>query len=111
MQLPVDPGGNRIQLAPAKIALAVTVDTSISSSTEITLNTATRFIRVYAKTQDVYLKWGTADATTSSFDEVIPANQIVDLVVPIENATTKALYTAINLIEAAASASVIVIEK
>lgn len=110
-RIPQHGSGQVIQLTPNSTALAVTVDATVSSSTEITLNAATTFIRVYAKTQDVFLKWGTADATTSSFDEVIPAGQIVDLVVPFETPATKTKYTAINLIERDASASVVVIEK
>lgn len=99
-----------MQLGPAKAALAVTVDATISASTEITLNASTTFLRIYAKTQDVYFKWGTADVTASNFDEVLPAGQIVDLVVPIDS-STGVKYTAINLIERDATASIIVIEK
>ncbi len=97
------------KLTPNKAALARTVDATISTSTEITLNAATTFLRIYAIDKDVYLKWGTADVTASNFDEIIPANQIVDLYVPIESGTT--LYTAINLIERAATGGIIVIEK
>lgn len=92
------------QLTPASVALARTVDATISASTEITLNAATKFIRVYALTQDVYLKWGTADVDATNFDEVIPANQVCDFFVPTA-------ITAINLIERTATAGVIVIEK
>lgn len=107
--LPIDENRHALQLAPAKPALARTVDASISASTEVTLNADTTFLRVYASTQDVYLKWGTDDVTASNFDEVIPAGQIVDLVVPTDS--TGAKYTAVNVIERAASASVIIIEK
>ncbi len=107
--LPREAGGQIIQLTPSRAALARTVDATISASTEITLNTSTRIIRVYAISQDVYLKWGTDDVTASNFDEVIPAGQIVDLVIPAETVST--LYTAINLIERTATAGVIVIEK
>jgi hypothetical protein len=107
-ELPQTGQGKTIQLTPALPALARTVDTSISSTTEITLNASTSIIRVYAKDKDVYLKWGTADVTASNFDEVIPANQMCDFVVPFNGASR---YTAINLLESAASASVIVIEK
>lgn len=96
-------GETAIQLSPAKTALSRTVDATISTSTEITLNTATRFVRVYAKAQDVYLKWGTTDVDANNFDHVIPAGQIVDLIVPTGT-------TAINLIERDASASIVVIE-
>lgn len=106
--MPNDKNNKAMQLSPDKIALARTIDATISSSTEITLNAATTFIRVYAIDKDVYLKWGTADVTASNFDHVIPAGQIVDLVVPLASAST--LYTAINLIERAATATVIVIE-
>jgi len=93
-----------IKSTPDVVALARTVDSSISSSTEITLNKATTYIRVYAKTQDVYLKWGTDDVTAANFDEVIPAGKILDFLVPNGQ-------TAINLIERDASGSVICIEK
>jgi len=91
-------------IPPDVKALARTVDSTISSSTEITLQKATRFIRAYAVAKDVYLKWGTADVTAANFDEVIPAGQIVDLLVPDGE-------TAINLIEREATATIIVIEK
>lgn len=116
--LPRDGNKNAIPLTPARIALARTVDATISTTTEITLNTATTMIRCYAMTQDVYLKWGTADVTASNFDEVLPAGQIVDLVVPVDETTTltapgvaRTLYTAINVIERTATAGIIVIEK
>lgn len=89
---------------PDVTALARTVDATISSTTEITLQPATTYLRVYAIAKDVYLKWGTADVTASNFDEVIPAGQIVDLIVPEKQ-------TAINVIEREAGATVIVIEK
>lgn len=89
---------------PDVVALARTVDNTISSSTEIVLNPATTYIRVYAIAKDVYLKWGADDVTASNFDEVIPAGQVFDFLVP-EN------IAAINLIEREAGATVIVIEK
>ncbi|MFA5395229.1 MAG: hypothetical protein WC346_04345 [Methanogenium sp.] len=89
---------------PDAVALARTVDSSISSSTEITLNKATSYIRVYAIAKDVYLKWGTDDVTDSNFDEVIPAGQVFDFLVPDGE-------TAINVIQREATASVIIIEK
>lgn len=89
---------------PDAVALAQTVSNSINTSTEIVLNPATTYIRVYAIAKDVYLKWGTDNVTSSNFDEVIPAGQVFDFLVP-EN------ITAINLIEREAGATVIVIEK
>jgi hypothetical protein len=96
--------GFPLQLTPEVVALARTVDASISGSTEITLNEATTIIRVYAIAQDVYLKWGADDVTASNFDEVIPAGQICDFLVPDNT-------TALNLIERVSGATVIVIEK
>lgn len=90
--------------SPDVAALARTVDATISASTEITLNKATKFVQVYAITKDVYLKWGTADVTASNFDEVIPAGQVKNYLVPNQT-------TALNVIEREASATVIVIEK
>lgn len=104
MDLYVDKNGKAVQLTPSYPALARTIDATISSSTEITLNVKTTFIRVYAVDKDVYLKYGTDDVTASNFDEVIPANQVCDFVIPKGT-------TAINLIERAATATVIVIEK
>ncbi len=89
---------------PDVVALEQTVDSSLSTSSEIELNAATTMLRVYAITKDVYLKWGTNDATAANFDEVIPAAQVLDFKVPNGQ-------TAINLIEREASATVIVIEK
>ena len=98
--LPKDASAQVMQITPAVVALARTVDASISS---------TNLLRVYAITQDVYLKWGTDDVTASNFDEVIPAGQMVDLAVPRQSSGL--LYTAVNLIERTASATAIVIEK
>lgn len=99
-----------MQLTPSVIALARTVDATISGSTEITLNASTSMIRVYAIDKDVYMKWGTTDVASDNFDEVIPANQICDFVVPQQSGTTS-LYTAVNFIERAATGGIIVIEK
>jgi hypothetical protein len=99
-------------LAPARVALASTVDASVSGSTEITLNAATTFIRVYAKSQDVYMKWGTTDVTASNSDAIIPAGQIVDFVLPVNQGALPlgTLYTAVNFIEETAGAKLTVYE-
>ena len=91
-------------ITPDVVALARTVDSSLSVSSEIVLDKQTTMLRVYAITKDVYLKWGIANATAANFDEVIPAGQVLDFKVPNGQ-------TAINLIERAASATAIVIEK
>ena len=102
ISLPLDSNRNPIQILPATIALATTYNTTISASTEVTLNSATTLITVTALTQAILMKWGTADVTTSNFDQIIPANTSMAFVVPIQSGTT--LYTAVNFIEQAASA-------
>ncbi len=102
--LPVSANGVTLQLTPAVTARKVTVNSSLSSSVEIVLASFVSLIRVYATNQDVFLKWGADNATTSSFDEVIPAGGLLDFVVPKGT-------TALNLIERTAGAAVVVIEK
>jgi hypothetical protein len=95
---------NPLQLSFAKAALAVTNDTSISSSTQITLNENTSLIEVTAIDGNVFLKYGTDNATSSAFDEFIIAGATRHYVIPSG-------VTAINLIDNGDSAKVIVIEK
>lgn len=91
------------------VAVARNVDTSISGSTEFTLDTSTRLLRCIGIAQDTYLKWGTDDVTASNFDQVIPAGQIVDL--PIPNQTDSGdKFTAYNVIERVSGAGFIGIE-
>lgn len=108
--LPRDDDRIAMQLTPSVIALSRTVNSSISSSSSITLNVATSFLRIYAITQDVYFKWGGTAVTSSNFDEVIPAGQIVDLQVPVDT-TTSLPFAAIKFIERTSAATIIVIEK
>ena len=98
-----------MQVTPRGTALARTVNSSLSTSQEIVLQTATVFLRVYALSQDVYLRWGIEDVNANTFDEVIPAGQVVDLMVPFDKDGVK--FTHVNLIERTTSATVIVIEK
>lgn len=93
-----------LQLTPEVPALARTVNATISASAEIVLNPATTYIRVYAVAKDIYLKWGVDNVTAANFDEVIPAGQVFDFLVP-EN------VTALNIIEREAGATAIIIEK
>lgn len=94
----------KVVSTPDVVTLARTVNATISATTEITLNVATTYLRVYAIAKDVYLKWGTADVTASNFDEVIPAGQVLDFLVPDG-------ITAINVIEREAGGTILVIEK
>lgn len=99
-----------IQLTPSTIALGRVVISSLSASTTRDFTANTSIVRLYATSQDVYLKWGATAVTNANFDEVIPAGQIVDLVVPVD-ASTGLLFVTMRLIERAASAALVVIEK
>jgi hypothetical protein len=104
--LPRDGHKNGVQLVPAIVPFATTKDTSISTSTEITLNANTGIIEVQAIDDNVYLRYGTDDVTTVSngFHEFIPAGATRHYALP------KGI-TAINLIDDGNGATVIVIEK
>lgn len=106
--LPKDGNRQTAQLPPSITALSRTVNATISASTEITFDTGTTFIRVYAVDQDIYMKWGTDDVTSSNFDEVIPANKICDFFIPQQSNLT--LYTAANFIERTPTATLILTE-
>lgn len=99
---------NRIPLQGSVVAplttLATTYDATISSSTEITLNASTTLIEVSAIDKTILMKWGTADVTTSNFDEVISLNTTRVFAVPSGT-------TAVNFIEQAATAILAVVEK
>ena len=49
--IPIEGNQNPVQLSPASIALARTLDTTISSSTQVDFNAASTFIRVFAGRQ------------------------------------------------------------
>ena len=102
--LPIDDNRNAVQITPAVVALEENYDATISTSTEITLNTATTLIEVCAIDKAILLKWGTSDASTSDFDEVIPANTVRHFYIPKDIA-------AVNFIEQAATAILVVVEK
>lgn len=108
-QAPTYEDGQIMQITPRGVALARSVNGSLSTSQEITLQTNTKFLRCYALSQDVYLRWGIENCNANTFDEVIPAGQVVDLVVPDDEFGTK--FTAVNVIERTSSATIIVIEK
>ena len=108
--IPTDSNRNAVQITPARVALDETYDTTVSTSTELTLNTKTTLIEVVAISLGIFMKWGTGDASSSDFDEFIPAGALRHFYVPVDS-STKTLFTAVNFIEQAASATLIVIEK
>lgn len=101
--LPSDQQGDMIPLTTPTSALAVTYDTSISSATDITLNTNTALIEVTAINNGVFLRYAST-ASSSAFDEFILADSTRHFVVP-------AGVTVISIIEETASAKAVVIEK
>jgi len=101
--LPIDGNRKPVQLVPSRTALVVTVDATISSSTTVTLNAATTFIEVNALSQGIYLKYGST-VSSSSFDEYIQAGSVRHYFIPQG-------VTQVSVIEQAASATVILIEK
>jgi len=104
--LHVDSNGNPVQLSPAGPALARQIVGTLNANVAVTLDASTRFIRMYTKSQDVYMHWGTA-ATSANFDEYLPSGQVIDLVVPRGNSD----YGTINFLEAAASGTVVLVQK
>lgn len=106
--LPVDGNSKGLPLTPAKVAVAITYDTTISSDTTVTLNAATTFIEVNAISQGIFMKWG-ATATSSAFDEYIQAGSTRHYVVPKDAAGLR--YTTAHFIEQASAATLLVIEK
>ena len=108
--IPKDDNNNSVPITPAVVALEETYDTTVSATTELTLNASTTLIEVAAISQGIFLKWGTSDVTSSDFDEFIPAGTLRHFYVPV-NSTTGILFTAVNFIEQAASATLVVVEK
>lgn len=101
--LPVDQKGDMIPLTTPTRALAVTYDTSISTATDITLNTSTALIEVTAINNGVFLRYAST-ASSSNFDEFVLADSTRHFVIP-------AGVTVVSVIEETASAKVVVIEK
>lgn len=83
--------------------LVATYDATVSASTAITLNSSTSVIMVSAIDKGLFLKWG-ATASSSSFDEFIPANQTMIYVVPTGQ-------TSVEFIQESTTAKLICIEK
>ena len=92
---------NQYYLNSKSPTLEETYDATISSTTEITLNANTSVIEVSAIDKGIFMKWGAA-ATSSDFDEFIPAN------------TSKLfvkMAATVQFLEEAATAKLVVIEK
>lgn len=102
--LPRDANNIPIQMVPpAKTAIAVTYDATISSATDLNLQSSTTFLEVSAILKGVFLRYQ-ATASSTNFDEFIPADTTAYFVVPSG-------VTVISVIEEAASAHVAIVEK
>lgn len=86
---------------PRAPTLAVVYDATISASTSVSLAAGTSVIYVSAIDKGIFMKWG-ATASSSSFDEFIPANTTQAFV---------ALARTVQFIEESATAKLVVVEK
>lgn len=100
---PLDDKQRVVPLVPNIVPLAVTYDATISSAHDITLDVQTTLIEVSAISQGVFLRYQ-ASASSSAFDEYIAAGSTRHYIIPED-------VTVISVIEEAASAHVVVIEK
>ena len=86
---------------PKAPTLASSYDATVSGSTTVTFNSGTSCIAVSAIDKGIFMKWG-GTASSSTFDEFIPANTTRYYVI---------LATTAQFIEEAATAKLVVIEK
>lgn len=88
---------------PKSPTLASVYDATISSTTSVSLNSSASTIIVSAIDKGIFMKWGAA-ASSSSFDEFIPANQTRTYVIPSDTTT-------VQFIEKATTAKLVCIQK
>ena len=109
---PVDDLGNQLEGFTLRgVAKARTVQ-ALGASFLVTLQSTTAFIRVYAISKDIYLKWasnGEDYCKATNFDEVIIAGQYLDFAVPYKTDGTQ--YSLVQFVGREAGATVVVIEK
>lgn len=79
--IPTDDDRAKVQLVPSKTALAVTVDDTISTATDVSLNASTTFLEVSAVNAGIYMRYA-ASAAANAFDEYIMANTTRHFYVP-----------------------------
>ena len=91
--LPRDNGGSVMQLAPLGPTRAVTVDTSISSETEVTLNSGTTYVEIHALSYPLLVKFKTVTGgtavSTSSWDILVQAGQTRGVQIPYASGGTR----------------------
>lgn len=91
---------------PTGEAIAVTYDATISASTAITFSTSPRpvVILVTAIDKGIFMNWGSTAASSTVFDNFIPAGTTQQLVIPSD-------ILGATFIEESATAKLVVIEK
>lgn len=87
---------------PASVALDETYDATVSTSTALTLNTATTVIEVTAIGASIFYKWG-GTASSTDFDGIVPLN--TSKLIPVPNG-----QTSVQFIEEVATAKLAVVE-
>lgn len=103
LTLPRDANHVALQITPAVVALEETYDTSVDTSTLLTLNYSTSLIEVSAIDKGIFMKWGET-ASSSDFDEFILANSTRQFAIPNGQTT-------VQFIQESATAKLVVIEK
>lgn len=97
-----DDNGEAIVGVPKKLAIEETYDATISSSTSLTLNSATILLEITAIDKAIFYKWG-GTASSSDFDGIVAGNTSKLVPVPVGQ-------TSIQFIEQAATAILAVVE-
>lgn len=115
-RLPIDSNSKTLQITPAKVPLKVTYDTTISSETEITLQSGTTIVEISALNAPICMRYktvagGTAvSVATDGYHELIqPGITRHYDIKDINNASGP--ITVLAFIEQSASATLSVIEK
>lgn len=104
MALPwlTDDNRNPVGAVPSSTALEETYDATISASTTLTLNAATKLLEITAIDKPIFYKWG-GTASSTDFDGIVAQN--TSKLVPVP-----AGQTSIQFIEEAATAKLAVVE-
>lgn len=91
--IPRSDDGSVMQIAPLKPTLAVTVDSTISSETEVTLQSGTTYVEIHAVSYPILVKFKTATGgtavSTSSWDLMVQAGQTRSVQVPYASGGTR----------------------
>lgn len=105
--IPRSDDGSVMQIAPLKPTLAVTVDSTISSETEVTLNSGTTYVEIHAVSYPILVKFKTASGgtavSTSSWDLFVQAGQTRSVQVPYSGGTRCGVFAFIDGISGSAA--------